>query len=101
MFVVFAAWQEVVQSQEEAQGAVRYQESSPSPDMDSEYCCSHNFFWSFIHVYMCEVEVTVDNKQTGDEILILLKDFIVTISNNRNMIKLERTYRGLSLRNLN
>lgn len=45
MFVVFAAWQEVVQSREEAQGAVRYEDSSPSPDMDSEYCCSHNVFW--------------------------------------------------------
>ncbi|TNM97388.1 hypothetical protein fugu_015544 [Takifugu bimaculatus] len=32
---VHDAWQEVVQSREEAQGAVRYEDSSPSPDMDN------------------------------------------------------------------
>lgn len=62
MFVVFAAWQEVVQSPEEAQGAVRYQESSPSPDMDSEYCCSHDCFWRYIHVYMFKVCPRCDRK---------------------------------------
>ena len=46
--VVSSAWQEVIQQQEqqeeqgpeEAQGAVSYKETTPSPHMDSEYCSS-------------------------------------------------------------
>lgn len=45
--VVFSAWQEVVQQEqgpsqgpEEAQGAVHYKDTTPSPHMDSEYSFS-------------------------------------------------------------
>lgn len=43
--LVSSAWQEVMQQQEEqgpgeAQGAVPYKETTPSPHMDSEYCSS-------------------------------------------------------------
>lgn len=52
---MFSAWQEVVQQDqgpgqgpEEAQGAVHYKETSPSPLMDSEYSSSSSSHCSIL-----------------------------------------------------